>query len=713
MNKLIVGDLNESYCVDLNKKQLIIGRLGDCDIALKSNSVSRNHAKIYLKETLWILEDMNSTNGVYVNNTKVESPLALMHKDLIKIGESTLEFIDEEFAVIDSAVNNIASTFHRHSKSVKPVSLKDFLKGVNEVKNKMAMLASSMEGGQTQIKAAEEAVKAMAAELALMIKGYINSGVSDNTASTLVHGIESKLKYDGISQMLEAASSKSATADRPSANNTNYLFALDEIKTAAENVSDYKKSCYLILSIAMKILELNRGFIIIKDPVSGVITPLVSKINKNDMHESSPSMSVARYAIGKNHAIFIDDPALDARFADKSRSIISGVIKSVICVPLSKKSICLGAIYLDSDEQKKNFNDLDRDFVIKLAGHISELLEMSGLFHELVSEYEGIDEILSKVSKKSELEDLLKKIIMADVKTKISAIEKVSSTTNENIVEILKENLSGEENRFLIATYIKIIGAVAKETEIEFVKKYLLHPDARVRANSIGALLNMNARERALDKIVKMLSDEDAKVRTLASHYILSMNHNLLINEFEKYLTSSDERALTSGVINASFLLSLDELEILLGKVYAGLDDEFKTMASDYLKSSNDDKAAMILEGLQKQAGTVPAAAKPAAVKPVAVMRIDIDLDADEDAPKSGVNALLPPVKKTVESVREIKKEVREKVNPVNHTYESEEFLDDDIMSEFQSALQRVNQGAKSENRMKTIMYQLKSGKKH
>ncbi len=708
MNKLMIGDLNESYCVDLNKKQLIIGRLGDCDIALKSNSVSRNHAKIYLKETLWFLEDMNSTNGVFVNNTKIESPLALMHKDLIKIGESTLEFIDEEFSVIDSAVNNIASAFHKHSRAVKPVSLKDFLKGVNEVKNKLAMLASSMEGGQTQIKPAEEAVKAMSSELALMIKGYINSGVSDNTSSTLVHGIESKLKYDGISQMLEAAA-----ADKPAADNTNYLFALDEIKTAAENVSDYKKSCYLILSIAMKILELNRGFIIIKDPVSGVITPLVSKINKNDMLESSPSMSVARYAIGKNHAIFIDDPALDPRFADKSRSIIGGVIKSVICVPLSKKSISLGAIYLDSDEQKKTFNDLDRDFVIKLAGHISELLEMSGLFHELVSEYEGIDEILSKVSKKSELEDLLKKIIMADVKTKISAIEKVSATTNENIVEILKENLSGEENRFLIATYIKIIGAVAKETEIEFVKKYLLHPDARVRANSIGALLNMSARERALDKIVKMLSDEDAKVKTLASHYILSMNHNLLINEFEKYITASTDRALISGVINASFLLSLDDIEIFFGRVFAGLDDEFRAMVADYLRSSNDEKASMILEGLQKQAGTTPAAAKPAAVKPVAVMRIDIDLDAEEDAPKSGANALLPPAKKTVESVREIKKEVREKVNPVNHTYESEEFLDDDIMSEFQSALQRVNQGAKSENRMKSIMYQLKSGKKH
>ncbi len=297
------------------------------------------------------------------------------------------------------------------------------------------------------------------------------------------------------------------------------------------------------------------------------------------MNESSPSMSVAKYSISKNYAVFIDDPALDPRFADKSRSIISGVIKSVICVPLSKNSICLGAIYLDSDEQKKNFNDFDRDFVIKLAGHISELLEVSGLFHELISEYEGIDEILTKLSKKSELEDLLKKIVMADVKTKISAIEKVSLTTDEHINSVLKENLAGEENRFLIATYIKIIGTIAKENDIDFIKKYLLHPDARVRANSIGALLNMNARERVLDKIVKMVSDEDAKVRALASHYILSMNHNLIITEFGKYFKSSSDSGFLKNLMAASFLLSLDNIKVLYLEVFAGLDDELKSMA--------------------------------------------------------------------------------------------------------------------------------------
>ncbi|HOD42046.1 MAG TPA: FHA domain-containing protein, partial [Candidatus Wallbacteria bacterium] len=308
MNKLIVSDLNENYTLDINKNEMSIGRTEDCDIVLKSNSVSRKHAKIYLKETLWFLEDLNSTNGVYVNNTKIDTPLALMHKDLVKIGESSLEFIDEEFGAIDDTVSSIASNFHRHSKSVKPVSLNEFLKGVNDVKNKISLMGGQAASGQATLKSLEESLKMAAAELASLIKGYVQAGSSVSSSSTLVQSLESSLKYDGISQLLEAAASRGVSSAPQPCSNTNYLFALDEIKAAAENVSDYKKSCYLILSIAMKILGLNRGFIIIKDPVSAAITSLVSKIDKDDLSESSPSMAVARYAIGKNHAIFIDDP---------------------------------------------------------------------------------------------------------------------------------------------------------------------------------------------------------------------------------------------------------------------------------------------------------------------------------------------------------------------------------------------------------------------
>lgn len=686
MNRLIVGDLDETYRVDLNKKEMIIGRMDDCDIALKSNSVSRKHAKIYLKESLWFLEDMNSTNGVFVNNTKLDTPLALMHKDLIKIGESTLEFIDDEFDALDGAVDNISSNFHRHTRAVKPVTLNDLLKGVNDAKNKLSLLSTAVASGRSDAPRTAESLKSVAGELALLIRGFIQAGSSTQNSATMVHSLESKLKYDGISQMFEAASSGQAlAAKQDGGDSAGYLFALDEIKAAAGNASDYKKSCYLILSIAMKILGLNRGFIVMKDPASGAITPIVSKINRGEMAESSPSMAVAKYAIGNNHAVFVDDPALDERFATKSASIIAGVIKSVVCVPLAKKNMCLGAIYLDSDEQKKSFGELDRDFVIKLAGYISELLEMSGIFHELVTEYEGIDEILAGISKKSELEDLLKKIIMADVKTKIEAIEKVTSTTNESILQILKDNMAGVENRFLIATYIKIIGTIAKDGEVEFVKKYLNHSDPRVRANSIGALMNMNARERALAGIVKMTADEDQKVRALATHYILSLNHNLLISEFEKHLSSSKEESLLDAVVNASFLLGLDEIETLYGKAFKSMSERHRAMVADHLNGLGDEKASRILEGLRKAEGgsQLPRKAAEAAVKA-----------------------------SIAKSIHEIKKEVREKVNPVSHSYEADENLDDDILSEFRSALQRVNESAKSENRMKSIMYQLKVGKK-
>ncbi|HOD42568.1 MAG TPA: hypothetical protein PKL57_18610, partial [Candidatus Wallbacteria bacterium] len=66
----------------------------------------------------------------------------------------------------------------------------------------------------------------------------------------------------------------------------------------------------------------------------------------------------------------------------------------------------------------------------------------------------------------------------------------------------------------------------------------------------------------------------------------------------------------------------------------------------------------------------------------------------------------------TAASVNAVKQEINEKVNPANNSYEADENVDDDIMSEFQSALKRVNAGAKAESNIKSIMYQLKVGKK-
>ncbi len=68
------------------KKEVVIGRSPTSDIFLSDRRVSLRHARIYLKNNHFYLEDLNSTNGTFVNGLPVKAPYCLEIGDKIKIG---------------------------------------------------------------------------------------------------------------------------------------------------------------------------------------------------------------------------------------------------------------------------------------------------------------------------------------------------------------------------------------------------------------------------------------------------------------------------------------------------------------------------------------------------------------------------------------------------------------------------------------------------
>jgi pSer/pThr/pTyr-binding forkhead associated (FHA) protein len=73
----------------------IIGRGPDCDIRLAVDSVSRKHAKVALRNEEYHVEDMNSTNGVYVNGVRVVK-CVLRDNDQIEMGGVKIIFKEEK-----------------------------------------------------------------------------------------------------------------------------------------------------------------------------------------------------------------------------------------------------------------------------------------------------------------------------------------------------------------------------------------------------------------------------------------------------------------------------------------------------------------------------------------------------------------------------------------------------------------------------------------
>jgi pSer/pThr/pTyr-binding forkhead associated (FHA) protein len=71
--------------------ELVIGRADKCDLVLDDAYVSQMHARIFTKGDGLMVEDLGSTNGTYLNRSRISGPAPLHRGDQVKIGKTVLE----------------------------------------------------------------------------------------------------------------------------------------------------------------------------------------------------------------------------------------------------------------------------------------------------------------------------------------------------------------------------------------------------------------------------------------------------------------------------------------------------------------------------------------------------------------------------------------------------------------------------------------------
>jgi pSer/pThr/pTyr-binding forkhead associated (FHA) protein len=76
----------------LTGNQVIIGREEGLDIALQDPESSRRHAQVSWQGDYFVLEDLGSTNGTFVNGLQITSPQVLNPGDSIGVGQTALVF---------------------------------------------------------------------------------------------------------------------------------------------------------------------------------------------------------------------------------------------------------------------------------------------------------------------------------------------------------------------------------------------------------------------------------------------------------------------------------------------------------------------------------------------------------------------------------------------------------------------------------------------
>ncbi len=77
--------------IPLSGAPLVIGRSPDSALVLDDSYSSSRHARLYLDGGQWWIEDLDSTNGTYVNNRKISSPQPLAPGVPVVVGKTTME----------------------------------------------------------------------------------------------------------------------------------------------------------------------------------------------------------------------------------------------------------------------------------------------------------------------------------------------------------------------------------------------------------------------------------------------------------------------------------------------------------------------------------------------------------------------------------------------------------------------------------------------
>ncbi|MSR57120.1 MAG: FHA domain-containing protein [Planctomycetaceae bacterium] len=328
--------------VELSGERMVMGRHPACQIVLDNAAVSRNHAQILESHGTYFLEDLRSRNGTQLNGEKILGRTELKDDDEIRVCE-------------------VVMRFYQGSPPPSDVLAPEAQVILHEIDNKSSGQAPTM----------IDISKLMPSQAGPMMPG-LGAGLKppvvtddDSDSSSIITSLDlSTNRHPRI-------------AVRPEAK----LRAVMEITQNLVRTLKINEALPKILESLFKIFpQADRGFIVLKDPITGQLVVKAQRTRREDVGDSARlSMTILKQAMNKARAILSADAASDIRF-NLSESVANLRIRSVMCVPLvSSSNEPQGAIQIDTIDSALQFSEDDLEVLASVAAQASLVLENAQL----------------------------------------------------------------------------------------------------------------------------------------------------------------------------------------------------------------------------------------------------------------------------------------------------------------------------------------------
>ncbi|MBP5621788.1 MAG: SpoIIE family protein phosphatase [Thermoguttaceae bacterium] len=320
MEKLLIKNPDQSTQTILLKGDVyVVGRQHYCDVVLSNNAVSREHARLTRATKGWIIEDLQSRNGVWINGKRIEKPTLLRPQDAIQIGESTL--------VYQGGSSSNASA----NKTVVSDNILSWREGD---------LDESLIKSQVGV-------------------GDPGSSISLSSGKFRFRTLDD---YEREYSLLE---------DR-----LRVMLSFGRILGKAEDVVDLVPR--FLSNLLLLFPQADSACVIAESPEDGGDGQSAWKLldyklrNESSTRPFRVSRSIIRHVVATNNAIISDSPGDDLRF-NSSESVVSSRIESVMAVPIydSVNRKILGVIQIDSYSSGVHFENNELKLLVVVANQIA------------------------------------------------------------------------------------------------------------------------------------------------------------------------------------------------------------------------------------------------------------------------------------------------------------------------------------------------------
>lgn len=87
---VVEGELSGTV-IPLGNSPITVGRAADSTLVLSDDYASSRHARFFPSDGQWIVEDLGSTNGTWIDRTRITGPTVLRVGAKVRVGRTTLQ----------------------------------------------------------------------------------------------------------------------------------------------------------------------------------------------------------------------------------------------------------------------------------------------------------------------------------------------------------------------------------------------------------------------------------------------------------------------------------------------------------------------------------------------------------------------------------------------------------------------------------------------